>query len=290
MVKLPSHLARDNKIEYFADNTAVLVSKHKKEEAIAPVLQQLNWQIKVYPLDTDQFGTFSGEIAREGTPLQAARRKIAEAQQKTPGTIWLASEGSFGPHPEFSFLPMDHELILCYDAANDLEIIAEAMDTDTNYNREEINNWGQLEKFANTAGFPAHGLILKGTKENTPLKIIKENNNLEDLRHAYHQLQGYNISAETDMRALYNPKRMQVIAKATQQLTEKIKSLCPNCQTPGFWITENIPGLPCEWCNKPTQMVKSHVYQCQKCSHKEEKARKDGKEFADPMYCNFCNP
>jgi hypothetical protein len=283
-------LGRDNKIQYFADGTAVLVSKHKKEEAIAPVLQQLNWQIKVYPLDTDQFGTFTGEIPRQGTPLEAARRKIAAAQRQTEGTIWLASEGSFGPHPDYSFLPMNHELILCYDSVNDLEIVAEAMETDTNYNRQEISSWQDLAEFARIAGFPEHGIIIKGEKENKPIKILKEINNFKVLEQTYHQLQGYAIVAETDMRALYNPKRMRVIAKAAQQLTEKIQSLCPSCQTPGFWISENKPGLPCEWCGKPTKLVKMQVKQCKKCGYRQETSRMDGKQFADPMYCDFCNP
>ncbi len=290
MVKLPSHLDKDNKIQYFADGTAVLVSKHKKEEAIAPVLQQLNWHIKVYPLDTDQFGTFSGEITRKGTPLEAARKKIAKAQKYTAGSIWLASEGSFGPHPDYPFLPMNHELILCYDSANDLEITGEAMETDTNYNRQEISTWPLLEEFARATGFPEHGIILKGEKENEPVKILKTIDNWNALEKAFHKLESYTITAETDMRAMYNPRRMQVIAKAAQQLVEKIKSQCPNCMTPGFWISQHTYGLPCEWCGKPTHMVKSLIYQCRKCDYQQIKDRPDGKEFADPMYCYFCNP
>lgn len=291
MEKLPSHLDKDNKIEYFANSTAVLVSKHKKEEAIAPVLQQLNWQLEVYPLDTDQFGTFSGEIPRQGSPLDAARRKIKEAQQQhTQGTVWLASEGSFGPHPEFPFLPMDHELILCYDAENDLEIIGEAIATDTNYAREAIKSWNQLEEFARAAGFPAHGIILKGDKENSTTKIIKDILDPEGLKKAYYQLQDFSVLAETDMRAMYNPKRMKVIASATENLVQKINSCCPECGTQGFWVKESISGLPCEWCGQPTQLILRQIYECKKCGHRQEKNRADGKESADPMYCNFCNP
>jgi hypothetical protein len=43
---------------------------------------------------------------------------------------------------------------------------------------------------------------------------------------------------ETDMRAMYNPSRMTVIQNATKKLVEKINSCCPNCNIPGFGITD----------------------------------------------------
>lgn len=42
------------------------------------------------------------------------------------------------------------------------------------------------------------------------------------------------VYTETDMRSVFNPTRMNVIEKATEQLVEKIKSVCPNCKIPGF--------------------------------------------------------
>lgn len=36
------------------------------------------------------------------------------------------------------------------------------------------------------------------------------------------------------MRLVFNPTRMNVIEKVTEQLVEKIKSVCPNCKIPGF--------------------------------------------------------
>jgi hypothetical protein len=53
--------------------------------------------------------------------------------------------------------------------------------------------------------------------------------------------------------------------KATQNLIEKIKHLCPNCSTPGFDIVTAQAGLPCENCSLPTRSTLSYLYQCKKC-------------------------
>ena len=95
---------------------------------------------------------------------------------------------------------------------------------------------------------------------------------------------------ETDMRALYNPTRMQVIKKATEKLVDTILSLCPKCQEPGFTVAEVKQGLPCEWCNSPTRSTLSFIYSCKKCNHSLEKTYPHNKTKEDPMYCDFCNP
>jgi len=73
------------------------------------------------------------------------------------------------------------------------------------------------------------------------------------------------------MRAMYNPTRMKVIESAAIKLANKITSCCPNCNTPGFGVTDAKRGLPCEWCRFPTRSTLSHIYICQKCSYVKEK-------------------
>lgn len=89
---------------------------------------------------------------------------------------------------------------------------------------------------------------------------------------------------------MYNPTRMEVIRKLTLKLVDKINSICPNCSTPGFGITEVKEGLPCSYCKFPTRSIKSHIYSCEKCDFTEEKQFPNGKKFEDPMYCDICNP
>jgi len=92
------------------------------------------------------------------------------------------------------------------------------------------------------------------------------------------------------MRAIYNPKRMKVIERATINLFNKLKNLCPQCNWPAFEITEWVIGLPCENCSLPTKGIAKHIYQCKKCNYQNELAYPDGKRYSDPCFCDFCNP
>ena len=94
----------------------------------------------------------------------------------------------------------------------------------------------------------------------------------------------------TDMRALYNPTRMAVIKKAAEKLLTKINSVCPECHTPGFSITESKCGLPCEQCKLPTKSTLSYIYFCVKCSFIKEERYPNHKRFEEPMFCDYCNP
>lgn len=61
----------------FYNSRLVIATMHGKEQVIAPLLQEsIGVQIvKAVDLDTDQFGTFTGEIERDVDPVEAARRK-----------------------------------------------------------------------------------------------------------------------------------------------------------------------------------------------------------------------
>ena len=87
--------------------TFLLTTKHAKSLAIGPAIwRHLGASVLEHVADTDQLGTFSGEVAREGSALDCARRKC-EWGLETLGPkaeYGLASEGSFGPHPAVPFM------------------------------------------------------------------------------------------------------------------------------------------------------------------------------------------
>ncbi|MBL7537713.1 hypothetical protein INQ15_25330, partial [Escherichia coli] len=69
-------------------------------------------------IDTDRFGTFSRDVERTGSQLDAARAKIAAAFAEAPDAQFaLASEGSFGPHPYIPFAPLAREIVVLADRA-----------------------------------------------------------------------------------------------------------------------------------------------------------------------------
>lgn len=274
---------------FFSSKRVLLASMHGKEAAIAPILEQrLGWQVAVVrDLDTDQFGTFSGEVVREGSALEAARRKAIAAMNATGATLALASEGSFGPHPALPFVASDHELLLLLDIANNFEIQASFRSVATNYAQKTVANWLDLEQFAYSIGFPQHRLILKSR-----MTLVKGIGAWPDLsKHFSGLIRGEkDLWVETDMRAMYNPMRMKVIGQTAEALADKLLSFCPGCAAPGFEIAEAIPGLPCNECNIPTTLAKAHRWVCRRCGYSIEKNRPDGLLMADAAHCDWCNP
>jgi hypothetical protein len=277
----------------FEGRNLVIATKHEKEIVIAPIIEnELGVKCFVVPnLDTDQLGTFTGEIERVHDPIATARNKCFMAMELTNCDLAIASEGSFGPHPSIYFLPSDDEFLVFIDRKNGLEIVARELSVETNFNGAVITNESMLFEFAKKAKFPSHGLILRKSKDE--FNDIKKGitNSI-----VLHEVFNYFISTfetayiETDMRAMYNPTRMRVIENATKKLIEKIKSKCPECAMPGFVVTAVNQGLPCEICNNPTKSTLSYQYSCQKCSFTKEEKYPKGKKTEDPMYCDICNP
>lgn len=79
-------------------------------------------------IDTDAFGTFSGEIERKDGVRETLRKKIRKtAELCREATLFLASEGSFGPHPYIPFINSDMEALLFWDRESNQEIYVEAI-------------------------------------------------------------------------------------------------------------------------------------------------------------------
>ena len=277
----------------FKGRNLIIATKHGKEEVIAPIVEK-ELGVKCFvslDLNTDLFGTFTGEIERKDDPVTSARNKCFTAMELTNCDLAIASEGSFGPHPSLFFIPADDEILVLIDKKNGLEIIAREISTESNFNGSEIKTEKELSAFAAITNFPSHGLILRKSK-NENGDIVKGITSAEQLSTVFFKLMNDFGTAfvETDMRAMYNPTRMKIIASATKKLIKKINSFCPVCNMPGFGITDAKEGLPCELCNFPTRSTISYIYSCQKCSYTKEDKYPKGKQTEDPMYCDYCNP
>ena len=285
-----------NYSDIFKNRIAVLITKHKKEEVIFPVLAQSGMNLKLLDtIDTDTFGTFTRDVDRKGTQLEAARYKALKAIEETGGSIAIASEGSFGAHPTIYFVPANIELILFIDTLNDIEILGWEISTDTNFSHAVISDVKAAIDFAKKCGFPSHGMVVRPNIDcdNTAIlfkgitceKILKE-----AVTKSISASKDGKALIETDMRAIYNPTRMKVIEKAALNLLNKIKNVCPECRWPAFEITEWIKGLPCENCFFPTRGITKHIYLCKKCNHKKEIEYPDNQKYNDARFCDFCNP
>lgn len=277
----------------FEGRDLVIATRHNKEKVIAPILErELGVKCFVIPgLDTDELGTFTGEVERKGDPITTARNKCLLAMKLSNCDMAIASEGSFGPHPSLLFVHADDEFLMFLDKKNNLEIIVRELSMKTNFSGAVINSKTELAEFTAKANFPSHGLIVRKADSDF-IEIEKGVTNWRKLAKLYTRfikLYG-SVYVETDMRAMHNPSRMRVIKSATIKLAHKINSLCPDCNTPGFGITDAKQGLPCELCRFPTRSTLSHIYSCQKCSYQKEETHPNNKYSEDPTYCDICNP
>jgi hypothetical protein len=278
---------------FFEGRTLVIATKHKKESVIAPLLEE-NLSVKcIVPknIDTDIFGTFSNEIERPLSPVETARKKCFLAMEMTGEDLAVASEGSFGQHPSVIFQPADDEIVMLCDRKNKIEIIGRKLSTDTNFGGAEAKNLPQAIALAKQFDFNSHALILRAHEGGTmPIyKGVDSFTNFEAIVNSIIAKHG-SVWIETDMRAMHNPKRMQVIKLATENLLEKVSSLCPKCHMPGFWVTDVVPGLPCRACGFPTASTLKYHYSCTHCNHSIYKLNPKGKQNELPEFCNYCNP
>ena len=277
----------------FNGRRLAVVSKHRKEIAISPVVDT-GLGVRSFAatdFDTDLLGTFTGEVPRKDDPLTTLRRKCLAGMDFHGCDLGIASEGSFGPHPLVPFVTADEELLILIDAKNDLQVVHRELSTDTNFSGAEVRTPVELSAFAEKALFPSHALILRDGKDGTHAieKGIRDWDTLMSRFQSIRTAHG-TVYAETDMRAMHNPTRMKVIGQAARGLLEKLQSHCPRCDSPGFVATDGIPGLPCSLCRSSTRSVQTLVFTCGKCGHLEERPRPDGKTEEDPMYCDSCNP
>ncbi len=283
----------DKGTEFFKGRTLLIATKHGKESVMAKIFERrLGVKCLVPPgLDTDLFGTFSGEVNRPDSALATARKKCLYAMEHYSYDLVIASEGSFGAHPNLPFLPADEELLLLLDSRNDLEISDSVLTTDTNFSGEEVRSLANLEDFATRAGFPSHGIIMKDSESNF-VEVVKDIRLPGELKTHFLRMQKKygRVFLETDMRAYANPTRMKIIRQAAEQMVNKILTCCPSCGTPGFGITDCERGLPCMNCHASTRGILSYTFSCKKCGTKVIHKYPHHIKFEDPAHCDFCNP
>lgn len=272
----------------------IITTKHGKSEALmSPLWNGLGVSVLEYLVDTDCFGTFSGEVERKSTALECAKLKCESALKilGSKADYFIASEGSFGPHPIMPFTACDHEILYFIDKKLGFHFYVSLLSEKTNYRVQELDSLEELQLFANQTNFPSHALVLrplnsKGTK------IFKGLDSQESLEEAFKEVKKISnkLLVETDMRAHMNPSRMKVIAELAENLAYRLTKFCPACKIPGWGKIGVQKGLLCGECKLPTELTYKEIFGCTKCSYQEIKEREDGMKFADPGLCNYCNP
>ncbi|SFN21707.1 DUF6671 family protein [Dokdonella immobilis] len=277
----------------YAGRRMVLLTRHGKQAQIGPLLEaaiactvEVNEQF-----DTDRLGTFTREVARAGSQLEAARHKARLALELGDCAFGLGSEGAFFSDPVSGLLPWNRELVVLVDAERRIEVCGVAHGPAWNSHRQ-TGDWDELLAFAEAAGFPDQQLVLRPL-DAARAGLRKGIGDCGTLAAAFQwavsQSPSAMVLAETDLRAHCSPRRRQRIAEAATDLARRLRSLCPRCAAPGFWLGEKRPGLPCAWCGEPTELAVAEIEACVRCAHRVERAAAGAAE-ADPAHCRVCNP
>ena len=269
------------------------LTQHGKERIVGPVLEGFVGCLveRVAGYDTDLLGTFTRDIPRAGTQIEAARHKARIGMELSGLPVGLASEGSFTLDPFAGIFPWNIELLVFRDDLLGLEVVGMAQGR-ANSAQILAANWEDAERFAHTVRFPEHYLVLRPDHDGDP-RIRKGIADWSAFKAAYEEAAAQSPSGrvfvEVDLRAYANPTRLINIRLAAVDLGRRLASLCPVCRTPGFWTVEVIAGLPCQACGAPTRETRAEVHGCLKCGHRVTRDLKDRAQ-ADPARCDICNP
>ena len=285
--------AQPNAGHPYKNQKIALTTKHEKLHLIAPAFsEQIGCELVEVNLDTDELGTFTGEIERSAPPRDTAIAKARLGMRAAGLQIGIASEGSIGADPLIPFLQSDIEHLVLVDDVRGI-VIAES------YRTFEITAatitaapGDDLAQFFVDADFPHHALIVRpsGTPSSDAIKGIADHQQLLDAIASRAPLSPDGLVViESDLRAMHSPSRQKNITEAAKLLAARVAQLCPACHLPGWGRVGYERGLPCHACGRQQpNALRQEILGCVACDHIQP-----GTLLAtalDPANCGGCNP
>ena len=260
--------------------------------------------------DTDALGTFSGEVPRVGSPVEAARCKARLAMEASGLPIGLGSEGSIADPWGLGLAVVDREVVVLVDEERNISVVGRAASTDVVAVAVSVEPGVPVEDLLRRANAPPHHLIVHpdgltpvlpsagGGRPGGPdpawqLATTKGVANAGALQAAIIRAAAASprgrARIETDLRAHLCPSRQPVIAAAARDLAARLASHCPACASPG-WGVEGIDlGRTCSWCGGPTDEPVAERWECPACPASEVRPLEPVVP-GDPGRCPRCNP
>ncbi len=271
---------------------AALATKHGKESIFQPAFAAIGIAVAVAEIDTDQFGTFAGEIERQGSPRDTAERKARAGLDALGLSIGLASEGSFAPHRTTPFLLANTEVVVYVDSDLDYRVFEAVTAVSAVPSAKVVGAVSDIEGLAITKLFPEQRAIVITEDPTTRSRQIfaKAIDTISELEAAVTNAlvdQPHPVLVEPDLRAHHCPDRRTVISTAVNRLVQRLQVNCPKCSARGFGPLRTVPGLPCALCGLPTTCASFDVMGCSRCDFESQVARSGN---ADPTFCDRCNP
>ncbi|MEY4359777.1 MAG: hypothetical protein RLZZ631_1263 [Cyanobacteriota bacterium] len=278
----------------YAGGVFALTTRHSKQQALSfPFRVGLGAELLLCDADTDQLGTFSGEIERTDNALATCRAKALMGMAATGLPQGVASEASFGPHPAMPMLAVGQELLLFVDQQSGLTVLEQRLEWRTNYSHLKLTPNAPVDSWLKQVGFPSHRVIVRPLQAQ-PDCLFKGVASRSALEQAIALCRAADpkgcVWLETDMRAHCNPTRMRSIRRLGVSLVRRLRTPCPECGSPGWGLVDTLPGLPCRDCGTATALTHHEIWGCPQCHARRELPRRDGRRDADPGQCPWCNP
>jgi ribosomal protein L37E len=271
-----------------------LATMHAKERAIAPPFRRvMRAEVVVAPnLDTDELGTFSGEVPRPDALVETALLKAEMVFKRLDVDCALASEGSYGPIDRVPLNPGGLEILAFIDRKRGIRLVETLTTHRTNWRLQRFEA-GDPERLLalKGMGFPEYGVFV-GCNSDMDHPVKGGLRTVEDViaamdREARRSDDGLAV-LYSDMRAHRNPTRMKVLRALSWKLAKRLATLCPSCSAPGFGPIGSRRGLPCESCGEPTHWIDFEIDGCTACGHAAARPRKDGWTAAPKLSCKAC--
>lgn len=273
----------------YRDQVIAVGTRHGKQHQFARAFRQELQAALVTPpdLDTDQFGTFTGEVRRRGTAIAAASAKARLAMQVTGLPFGLASEASYGPLA--GGWPGHEEILLFCDDRLGIEVLEGCRSVFVPGGSHRVAGPDDLPDPV-LAGLPDQALTVR-TSSFQPDGWVKGITDVVKLASAITEAAARSPDGlalvEPDLRAHHNPSRRRVLEQLSVKMVRRLATHCPACQSPGFGRVDTETGLPCKACGTATPLMRNEIQGCVTCSHLVSAPIVGG---ADPGSCPMCNP
>lgn len=269
-----------------------VATKHGKLSQIAPAFDGLKaWQLELAQIDTDEFGTFSGEVERTLSPRETVIEKAKAGARSLGLDYGIASEGTIGMHPHLPFINSDYELMAFVCLSKDVVVVESFLSAHITAYSQDVSHFSDLDEIFRRLDLPNHAAnivvetklgrqVHKGFTDVNELRKIIENHLADDTQ---------SIRVESDFRAMNSPSRQANIAICAQRLAQRVGAKCPRCSHFGWGRIGYEYGLPCASCGLLNESVASgERLGCPSCDFVE--LNELAQEAIDPSRCEFCNP
>lgn len=275
----------------YAGTVIAMGTMHGKERQVAPAFAAECGARVIAPpgIDTDQFGTFAGEVIRTLTPVAAATAKARLAMSAAKVPYGVASEASYDTW--YGMLAVHQEILVFLDDTRGIQVLEGVNVPRAPGPPKVVQSGHEAVDAARRFGFPEQGAVVKASIEGC-MRVFGKG-----LTDAFALVAVVNDAVaasddnrawlEPDLRAHHNPGRREVLCALASRLAGRLATPCPGCRCPGYGRVAVREGLPCRACGSPTTLVAADLLGCPACEYRDEVARTG---TAEPRYCPQCNP